>query len=426
MFIVEKVEINGFWHRFDASSTFNEGVNIIIGRNGTGKTTFMNILHSVLTVDLVGLAENDFESAKITLINGNKRKTIKVAKSEDLDYPFPLVTYQISRKKEKALRLIGGDDRRFSPSIRRRFYEESMDLRRELDELTSVSSLSVYRLRSDDEYEIRDRHGSRILSPVDYRLSQVLAGLTEFQLELAEKAQLISKELQREVLGSILYGEDDAAEKGWELNFDKDDEQTRLVSAYTQLNAVDTDIRKKIRFHVAAIDKTISDIHSLEEKEKEKEKEKNAIDIKPLEALRKTRRIIELSLDAKIKNQEIYSQINQFLKIIKEFIRDKEFNFLSGRLVITNEHGEIDHTKLSSGEKQLIILLVEALLQKSKRHIFLADEPELSLHIAWQRNIIPAVKHINPNAQVIVATHSPEVASKYKDVIFDMEKMVHA
>ncbi len=421
MFIVEKVEINGFWHRFDATCIFNEDVNIIIGRNGTGKTTFMNILHSVLTVDLLGLAENDFESAKISLINGNKRKTIKVVKSEDLDYPFPLVTYQISRKKEKALRLIVGDNRRFSPSMKRRLYEESMDLRRELDALTSVSSLSVYRLRSDDEYEIRDRHGSRVLSPVDYRLSQVLAGLTEFQLELAENAQSVSKILQRKVLGSILYGEDDAEEEGLELKFDKEEEQSRLVSAYTQLNAVGTDIKKKIRFHVSAIDRTISDINA----SKETDKQIN-IDIKPLEALRKTRRIIELSLDAKTRNLEIYSQINQFLEVIKDFISDKSFSFSSGRLVISNEHGEIDHTKLSSGEKQLIILMVEALLQKSNKHIFLADEPELSLHIAWQRKIIPAVKQINPNAQVIVATHSPEVASKYKNAIFDMEKLIHA
>ena len=104
---------------------------------------------------------------------------------------------------------------------------------------------------------------------------------------------------------------------------------------------------------------------------------------------------------------------------------DKNFKFNSGRLVISNNSGEIDHTRLSSGEKQLIILLVEALLQNQHPHIFLADEPELSLHIAWQREIIPAVRQINPNAQVIVATHSPEIASKYRDFIFDMEELVH-
>ena len=419
MFKVEKVEIDGFWHRFDVRCEFNEDVNIIIGRNGTGKTTFMNILHSVLTVDLNGLSENEFNSAKVTLVKDKKKKTIKVTKTDDENYPFPIVEYQISRKKHH-LRIISGGDRRFSPSMRRRLHEESLEIREELDSLTSVSSLSVYRLRHDDEYDVRDRHGSRVLSPVDYRLSQALLRLTEFQLDLAVDAQKVSRSLQKDVLASILYGEDDASEE-WALDFEKEAEQKSLVLAYSQLNAMDSDIRKKIRFHVSAIDKSISEIL---EAEKNNKQSRSGIDIKPLEALRKTRRIIDLSLDAKEKTQTIYSQIELFLKIIKDFISDKEFSFVSGRLIIQNEFGEIEHEKLSSGEKQLIILMVEALLQKKEHHIFLADEPELSLHIAWQRQIIPAVKKINPNSQVIVATHSPEVASKYKNNIFDMEKLV--
>src|SRR5690554_5676131 len=379
----------------------------------------MNILHSVLTVDLNGLSENEFNSAKVTLVKDKKKKTIKVTKTDDENYPFPIVEYQISRKKHH-LRIISGGDRRFSPSMRRRLHEESLEIREELDSLTSVSSLSVYRLRHDDEYEVRDRHGSRVLSPVDYRLSQALLRLTEFQLDLAVDAQKVSRSLQKDVLASILYGEDDASEE-WALDFEKEAEQKSLVLAYSQLNAMDSDIRKKIRFHVSAIDKSISEIL---EAEKNNKQSRSGIDIKPLEALRKTRRIIDLSLDAKEKTQTIYSQIELFLKIIKDFISDKEFSFVSGRLIIQNEFGEIEHEKLSSGEKQLIILMVEALLQKKEHHIFLADEPELSLHIAWQRQIIPAVKKINPNSQVIVATHSPEVASKYKNNIFDMEKLV--
>ncbi|MES4397188.1 AAA family ATPase, partial [Escherichia coli] len=94
-------------------------------------------------------------------------------------------------------------------------------------------------------------------------------------------------------------------------------------------------------------------------------------------------------------------------------------------LVIETEHGPISHSNLSSGEKQLLILFIETLLQQNKPFIYLTDEPELSLHIAWQRKIIPAIKQLNPNAQIIAATHSPEVASKYRNAIFDMEKLVH-
>jgi len=229
--------------------------------------------------------------------------------------------------------------------------------------------------------------------------------------------------LLSDVLASILYGEEDAADVGYKLNFDKADEQTRLTSAYMQLNSLTGEVRKKIKFHVNSIDQAIRDITESAQSSSEGKPSK-AIDIKPLEASRKTRRIIDLSLEAKEQTQEIYAQIELFLEIVKEFISDKEFAFESGRLTIKTSHGTVDHTRLSSGEKQLIILMVEALLQDRRAHVFLADEPELSLHIAWQRMVIPAVRKLNPNAQVIAATHSPEVASKYPDAIFNMEGLV--
>nr|WP_279388858.1 AAA family ATPase [Shewanella fodinae] len=157
----------------------------------------------------------------------------------------------------------------------------------------------------------------------------------------------------------------------------------------------------------------------------EKDIKTKPLSIRPLEAFRKSRKIIELSLEARQKTQEIFSQLDLFIATLKNFIIDKDFKIESGRLIISNKYGVIEHQKLSSGEKQLIILIIEALLQKQEEHIYLADEPELSLHISWQRNIIPAVKNINPNAQIIVATHAPEVAAKYKDSIIDMESMIN-
>ena len=94
-------------------------------------------------------------------------------------------------------------------------------------------------------------------------------------------------------------------------------------------------------------------------------------------------------------------------------------------MTVSTKQGGIELRDLSSGEKQLLILLTEALLQKETPCIFLADEPELSLHIEWQRMIIPAIMELNPNAQVIAATHSPEVASKFSDSIFDMEDLIN-
>lgn len=75
---IQSVKIDGFWQRFDSFCSFNDDVNIIIGRNGTGKTTFMNILHSILSLDIDGINNNDFNSAEIKLKEGKKYKTIKI------------------------------------------------------------------------------------------------------------------------------------------------------------------------------------------------------------------------------------------------------------------------------------------------------------------------------------------------------------
>lgn len=422
MYKIYSVKIDNFWHRFNASGVFNEDVNIIIGRNGTGKTTFMNILHSILAVDVDSISANDFDSATITLIQNGKKKTVKVEKIDKDNLPFLMVVYRISNKKY-TVRIFPTKDQRLTSHYRRRSLEESEEVREALSNLVALSSLSVYRLRSGQDYEIHDRHGRRAISPVDFRLSELLQGLTHYQLDLSQRARSIATQLQRDVLTSILYSKDESTQKGIPLDFDKKVERDNLVSAYGQLNVIDSSVRKKINIHVDAIDSTVKEFIAYKNKSKEGVAELD-IDFQSLEALQQTRKIIKMSLDAEKETSIIFSQITLFTNILSEFITDKEFSFIHGDLQIKAHEEVIHYDGLSSGEKQLLIIFIETLLQKQERHIFLTDEPELSLHIAWQRKIIPAIKKLNPNAQVIAATHSPEVASKYRNSIIDMEELI--
>jgi len=423
MYKIQSVRIDNFWHRFNASCQFNEHVNIIIGRNGTGKTTFMNILHAVLSVDIDGISANDFESVSIILINKGRKKTVNIVKIDLEDNPFLMVEYRISRKKY-IVRIVSGEDRRMALHYRRRAAEESEEVRVALSELVSLSSLSVYRLRSGDEYEIRDKHGRRAVSPVDYRLLELLGGLTRYQLELSQRARHIAATLQRDVLTSILYSQDESIRRGISLEFDKKNERHNLVSAYSQLNVMDAGVRKKINFHVDAIDTAVKALKAHSEKENNDDAPIE-VDFQALEALQQTKKIIQLALDAEKKTSDIFSQITLFLSILKSFVIDKNFSFNGGDLQIEANEEQIPYDALSSGEKQLLIIFIETLLQKQNPYIFLTDEPELSLHIAWQRKIVPAIMELNPNAQIIAATHSPEIASKYKNSIFDMEELVN-
>ena len=74
-------------------------------------------------------------------------------------------------------------------------------------------------------------------------------------------------------------------------------------------------------------------------------------------------------------------------------------------------HGEVleDNKKLSSGEKQFLIVMLTVLLQRKRESILIMDEPEISMHIDWQRKLLQSLNRLNPNCQLILATHSPGV-----------------
>lgn len=63
--------------------------------------------------------------------------------------------------------------------------------------------------------------------------------------------------------------------------------------------------------------------------------------------------------------------------------------------------------QLSSGEKQLIVIMLTVLVQDKVHCCLLMDEPEVSLHIEWQKRLISIIRQLNPNAQIILSTHSP-------------------
>ena len=65
--------------------------------------------------------------------------------------------------------------------------------------------------------------------------------------------------------------------------------------------------------------------------------------------------------------------------------------------------------QLSSGEKQMLVILLTVLVQDNQHATLFMDEPEVSLHIEWQQKLIYNIKQLNPNVQIILTTHSPAV-----------------
>ena len=78
---------------------------------------------------------------------------------------------------------------------------------------------------------------------------------------------------------------------------------------------------------------------------------------------------------------------------------------------------KIDLQQLSSGEKQIITFFAYLIfgLQKTNQSLFIVDEPELSLHLQWQLQFVDTIQGLNPDIQLIFATHSPEIIGRHRD-----------
>ena len=83
--------------------------------------------------------------------------------------------------------------------------------------------------------------------------------------------------------------------------------------------------------------------------------------------------------------------------------------------IFKSDNGDIiDGYKLSSGEQNEIIMLYHLIYEVPDQGLLLIDEPENSLHVAWQKTIVDDMKEIADikHLQIIIATHSPSIVSK--------------
>ena len=97
------------------------------------------------------------------------------------------------------------------------------------------------------------------------------------------------------------------------------------------------------------------------------------------------------------------------------FTANKEIRFADESIEVKTPSGEkIGLASLSSGEKHLLRILVTALLLVGESSLMI-DEPEISMHVDWQKALIRSLRTLNSNTQLIFATHSPEIMADVPD-----------
>ncbi|MCI6642720.1 MAG: AAA family ATPase [Alloprevotella sp.] len=101
----------------------------------------------------------------------------------------------------------------------------------------------------------------------------------------------------------------------------------------------------------------------------------------------------------------------EFLDIVDRLFEEtgKTIDRTSNELLFRQYGQSLSPYCLSAGEKQMLIILLTVLTQDRQPTVLFMDEPEASLHFDWQRDLISIIRRLNPQAQIILTTHSPAV-----------------
>lgn len=130
-------------------------------------------------------------------------------------------------------------------------------------------------------------------------------------------------------------------------------------------------------------------------------------------------------LDANADKQaKVRSRLAEFCDIVNSLFKDtgKHIEIEGNKFIINAKGTLLSSNDLSSGEKQILLLLLRVFLLNESESVVLIDEPENSLDISWQYKLIDLLVCLNPNAQFFITTHSPSIfGDGWGDKIIYME-----
>ena len=137
---------------------------------------------------------------------------------------------------------------------------------------------------------------------------------------------------------------------------------------------------------------------------------------------------------------QIQQELTRLLKINDEYLNKKLMNSLnnmfseSKKYVSLNNKFELEFKfnneilnfpQLSSGERQVIYILLMVAIANKNNALILMDEPEISLHLSWQEKLLTQIREINPNSQIIIVTHSPAIVMNgWLDCFVDTQDII--
>lgn len=127
----------------------------------------------------------------------------------------------------------------------------------------------------------------------------------------------------------------------------------------------------------------------------------------------------------------VFDDLLEKLELFTNILNERRFTFKSininrekGFYFKTTKGKDLKLNQLSSGEQHEVVLLYELIFKTRPSILVLIDEPEISLHITWQKEFLDDLLRIIKiqNFQVLIATHSPSIINDRWDLVYNLQK----
>lgn len=427
---IVSIAVEGLLDYFDHAIIFPADWNylLIYGPNGVGKTKLLELVYAIYTESFDDVASTPF--AKIS-INHDDETTLSIDRSEDTESN----THRLDISLHSPNTLV--------PIIGIYYDRGGTELRRYLllnTPWTPVGrSGNLWRDRTDGEVleweELIDRY------PFPDRAVRNRGLRSEVPTEIGEflrKFPVHFIKTQR-----LLYEEAQTQDRPYQARR----EQPRLetIAAYSanlkkQLSAALGENSKRTQqldrsFPKRLLDMRQIDIDPEEIRERYRAQSQKRKDLAEIGLINSE---VDLPLPDRTLNSWELNVLHTYLDDTDEKLRTFDHvvarvtllrdiantRFLNKTLSVNAENGiivtrqsdgmTIPPAGLSSGEQHELVLMYDLLFNVQANALVLIDEPEISLHIAWQKSFIKDIERIADLASLrfVIATHSPQIINK--------------
>ena len=428
---INSIKIENLFEIFDYNISFNNNENLLIvtGPNGFGKTMILNIIFSLFNRKFLFFQKLVFD--KITVLLDDEI-LIDISKKIEKEKPHVKFIFYQNKKEIDTFDYSDKLEVDIERTIQKYLPIRRLDATRWIDHRTG-KILTIDDLTNEYADQLPEEVGRNLLRIESKKVNEILDSIKVHLIKeqrLFKKVHNVDRNYREEKDQTIMIETIQTYSKDLKQLISVNLQQSFKISQSLDSSYPDRLVKEKSKLteeeYKVRFDKL---------KEKQEKLAKNGLYESKQQFLGYSQddsKALLVYLNDLEQKLGVFDSLLEKLELFTGILNERRFTFKT--IQVDREKGfyfktikgkEIELTQLSSGEQHEVVLLYELIFNAKQNTLVLIDEPEISLHITWQKEFLKDLLKIIKiqNIQVLIATHSPSIINDRWDLVYNLEKV---